>query len=53
MAERDPEYIARWLGWTSPLFPVWAWHATLDGTRLCRCAHSREYRASQEAVLRG
>ena len=35
----------RWLGWTSPLFPVWLWHALLDGTPLCRCPHSAQYRA--------
>lgn len=34
----------RWLSWLSPLFPVWLWHALFDGTPLCRCAHSRDYR---------
>lgn len=24
---------------------MWFWHALFDGTRLCRCAHSRRYRA--------
>lgn len=32
------------LGWTSPLLPVWLWHALFDGTPLCRCGHSGEYR---------
>ena len=35
--------IRRLLGWTSPILLVWVWHALFDGTRLCRCAHSREY----------
>jgi hypothetical protein len=29
-----------WLGYDSPLDPVWLWHALFDGTRLCRCPHS-------------
>lgn len=33
-----------WRGWMSPFLPVWLWHATFDGTWLCRCAHSSEYR---------
>lgn len=33
-----------WLGWTFPFVPVWLWHALFDGTRLCRCLHSAEYR---------
>lgn len=32
------------LGWSSPLFPVWMWHALFDGTPVCRCARSREFR---------
>jgi hypothetical protein len=24
---------------------IWLWHALFDGTRLCRCEHSRRYRA--------
>lgn len=45
MADRDkPD----WLGWMSPLFPVWLWHALFDGTRLCRCHHSAEYRQCAE-----
>lgn len=28
----------------------WLWHALFDGTRLCRCAHSRRYRAHLRAV---
>lgn len=36
--------ITRWLGWTSPLPPVWLWHALFDGTPLCRCEHSAQYR---------
>jgi hypothetical protein len=34
------------LGWMSPLFPVWLWHALFDGTPLCRCPHSAEYRGA-------
>lgn len=34
----------RWLSWTSPLWPVWLWHAMFDGTWLCRCKHSQEYK---------
>jgi hypothetical protein len=33
-----------WLGWMSPADPVWLWHALFDGTRLCRCRHSAQYR---------
>jgi hypothetical protein len=34
-----------YLGWnTSPSYLVWAWHMAFDGTRICRCKHSREYR---------
>jgi hypothetical protein len=36
--------IRHWLGYRSPLTPVWLWHATFDGTRLCGCPHSRWYR---------
>jgi hypothetical protein len=25
---------------------VWLWHATFDGTSLCRCNHSAQYRES-------
>ena len=34
-----------WLSWLSPLDPVWLWHALFDGTPVCRCAHSAEYRS--------
>ncbi len=37
----------RWLGWMSPIGIVWLWHAMFDGTPLCRCAHSREYREAR------
>jgi hypothetical protein len=40
-----------WLGWTSPLWPVWLWHALADGSPLCRCAHSAEYRAARRDLL--
>jgi hypothetical protein len=33
-----------WLGWLSPLYPVVLWHMLFDGTWLCRCKHSQEYR---------
>jgi hypothetical protein len=36
-----------WRGWTSPFLPAWLWHAVFDGTPLCRCAHSAEYRESR------
>jgi hypothetical protein len=32
------------LGWTSPITIIWLWHALFDGTCLCRCAHSKEYK---------
>lgn len=38
--------MGEWLSWRSPLWPVWLWHATFDGTQLCCCAHSAEYRAA-------
>ena len=41
-----PDGTGWWLGWTSPLFPVWLWHALFDGTPACRCAHSAAYRAA-------
>lgn len=41
---RAPGGSRPWLGWLSPLFPVWLWHALSDGTPLCRCGHSAEYR---------
>jgi hypothetical protein len=34
----------RWLSWQSPAAPVWLWHALFDGTLLCWCAHSAEYK---------
>jgi hypothetical protein len=42
----------RWLGWMSPLPPVWLWHALFDGTWLCRCEHSAEYRRAGAARAR-
>ena len=36
--------IRRWLGFDSPLLPVWLWHAFADGTPMCACLHSRWYR---------
>lgn len=33
-----------WVSWLSPILPVWLWHTFFDGTRLCRCDHSAEYR---------
>lgn len=34
----------KWLSWQSRILPVWLWHAMFDGTRLCNCEHSKEYR---------
>lgn len=31
-------------GWMSPHTAVWLWHVLFDGTPLCRCAHSADYR---------
>jgi hypothetical protein len=45
--------MAAMLSWTSPLFPVWLWHALSDGTWLCRCAHSRQYAAALRELRRG
>jgi len=43
-----------WLTWLSPLFPVWLWHALFDGTPLCRCQHSGQYkRAGQQYKREG
>jgi len=38
-----------WLSWLSPADPVWLWHALFDGTPLCRCRHSAEYRRVRTA----
>lgn len=24
---------------------IWLWHVLFDGTRVCRCVHSQQYRA--------
>jgi hypothetical protein len=40
----------RWLSWLSPLDPVWLWHALLDGTWVCRCAHSADLRERRRAA---
>ena len=39
-----------WLSWRSPVTLVWLWHALFDGTPLCRCAHSAEYRAVTQVL---
>jgi hypothetical protein len=36
-----------WLTWLSPCDLVWLWHALFDGTRVCRCRHSRERREAR------
>jgi len=36
----------RWLSWTSPIYPVWLWHALFDGTWMCRCEHSKQYKSA-------
>lgn len=38
----------KWLSWESRLFPVWLWHALFDGTKLCRCEHSKYYERLSE-----
>lgn len=38
--------------WTSPLWPVWFWHALFDGTRLCPCSRSRKWREAIAAEYR-
>jgi hypothetical protein len=32
------------LTWRSANLLIWLWHALFDGTRICRCPHSTEYR---------
>jgi hypothetical protein len=39
-----------WLGYASPLLPVWLYHALSDGTFLCRCDRSRKYREAASAL---
>lgn len=34
-------------GWTSEATMVWLWHVLFDGTRVCRCFHSRSIRADR------
>lgn len=34
----------KWLSWQSRIMPIWLWHAMFDGTPLCNCDHSKEYR---------
>lgn len=36
--------LPKWLSWRSGFLPIWLWHAMFDGTVLCRCKHSEEYR---------
>jgi hypothetical protein len=40
------------LGWMSPITIVWLWHALFDGTRLCRCSHSRHVKEASARWLR-
>jgi hypothetical protein len=43
--KRASDGTSRTLGWTSPFTAPWLWHVLFDGTRVCHCKHSRQYRA--------
>ena len=48
--DRRPDGTGWWLGWLSPLWPVWLWHALSDGTLACRCPHSAQYRGMRRKL---
>jgi hypothetical protein len=50
-AQEPPRRTGR-AGWDSPVPFVWLWHALLDGTRLCRCAHSEYLRQPRHRKAR-
>lgn len=49
--DKQEDGSGKYLGWTSPFTIVFVWHALFDGTWLCRCPHSREYKQLRKRNL--